>query len=361
MAGGYSGPTVAQGRVYVTNRLVEPAEVERIHCFDERDGSNIWTHSYDCSYSGVDYTDGPRASVTINDGRAYALGTMGDFFCLDAGAGKVLWQKKLADEYNIQMPIWGIAAAPLVEGDLVILQIGGKQACLVAFDKRSGRQRWTALDDRASYSAPIVIEQAGKRVLVCWTGDNVVGLDPQTGKSYWKEPFDVSRMVISIATPVLDNDRLFVSSFYDGSLMLKLDRDKPAVEKLWRRHGFDEKHTDSLHCVLSTPYLDGDHVYGVDSYGELRCLDAATGDRVWESLEAGPHVPLGNDPHGPQRQKNLDVQRAGAIAHRRTDARGIPRNQPGPAHRADAGTVGTPQRRLLVASRLRQSAGLRPQ
>ena len=196
MAGGYSGPTVAQGRVYVTDRLVEPAEVERIHCFDERDGSNIWTHSYDCSYSGVDYTDGPRASVTIDDGRAYALGTMGDFVCLDAADGKVLWQKNLADEYNIHMPIWGIAAAPLVDGDLVIVQIGGKRACLVAFDKRTGRQRWRALDDRASYSAPIIIEQAGKRVLVCWTGDNVVGLDPPTGKVYWKYPFDASRMVI---------------------------------------------------------------------------------------------------------------------------------------------------------------------
>ena len=75
--------------------------------------------------------------------------------------------------------------------------------------------------------------------------------------------------------------------------MLKLDRDKPAVEQLWRRQGRDEKHTDSLHAVLSTPYIDGDYVYGVDSYGELRCLTAATGDRVWESLKAGPKVRWG--------------------------------------------------------------------
>ena len=168
------------------------SEVERIHCFDWRDGNELWTHTYDCPYAGVGYPDGPRASVTIDDGRAYALGTMGNFFCLDAASGKVLWQKDLADEYEIQMPIWGIAAAPLVEGDLVIVQIGGKEACLVAFDKRSGQQRWTALDDRASYSAPIMIEQAGKRVLVCWTGDNVVGLDPQSGNVYWKHPFDIS-------------------------------------------------------------------------------------------------------------------------------------------------------------------------
>lgn len=97
-------------------------------------------------------------------------------------------------------------------------------------------------------------------------------------------------MVISIVTPAVEGDRLFVSSFYDGSMMLKLDRQKPAIEQLWCRQGRDEQHTDSLHAVLSNPYLDGDYVYGVDSYGELRCLSAATGDRVWENLTAGPNV-----------------------------------------------------------------------
>jgi outer membrane protein assembly factor BamB len=293
VAGGYSGPTVADGRVYVTDRLVEPTQIERVHCFDWRDGKELWSHVYDCTYDGVGYTDGPRASVTVEDGRAYALGTMGNLFCLDAASGKVLWQKEPGKDYEIEMPIWGIASAPLVEGDLVIVQIGARDACLMAFDKRSGKQRWTALDDRASYSAPIMIEQGGKRVLVCWTGDNVVGLDPQSGKVYWKEPFKPTRMVISIATPAVGGDRLLVSSFYDGSLMLKLDRKKPAVESLWRRLGRDELHTDSLHAVLSTPYIDGDYIYGVDSHGELRCLAAATGERVWESLKAGPKVRWG--------------------------------------------------------------------
>ena len=292
VAGGYSGPTVADGRVYVTDRLSEPNQVERVHCFDWRDGKEIWSHSYDCRYVGVGYTDGPRASVTVDDGRAYALGTMGHFFCFDAATGKLLWQKEPDKDYDIEMPIWGIAAAPLVEGDLVIVQIG-RGACLMAFDRRSGEQRWTALDDRASYSAPIMIEQGGKRVLVCWTGDNVVGLDPQSGSAYWTHPFKISRMVISIVTPAVEGDRLFVSSFYDGSMMLKLDRQKPAIEQLWCRQGRDEQHTDSLHAVLSNPYLDGDYVYGVDSYGELRCLSAATGDRVWENLTAGPNVRWG--------------------------------------------------------------------
>ncbi|HTU24786.1 MAG TPA: PQQ-binding-like beta-propeller repeat protein, partial [Pirellulales bacterium] len=201
VAGGYSGPTVADGRVYVTDRLAEPNQTERVHCFDWRDGKPLWVHAYECPYVGVGYPDGPRASVTVEDGRAYALGTMGNLFCLDAAKGTVLWQKEPDKDYEIEMPIWGIASAPLVEKDLLIVQIGARGACLMAFDKRTGERRWSALDDRASYSAPIIIEQGGKRVLVCWTGDNVVGLDPQSGEVYWKSPFEPTRMVISIATP----------------------------------------------------------------------------------------------------------------------------------------------------------------
>ena len=95
--------------------------------------------------------------------------------------------------------------------------------------------------------------------------------------------------MINIATPVLEKDRLFFTSFYDGSLMLELCKPTSRrVEQLWRRSGRDEQHTDSLHSIISTPYLEGDYVYGVDSYGEFRCLDAKTGDRVWENLQPTP-------------------------------------------------------------------------
>jgi outer membrane protein assembly factor BamB len=219
---------------------------------------------------------------------------MGHLFCFDAASGRVLWSKDCNQQYKIEMPIWGIAASPIVVGDLLIAQIGGEGACLVAFDKASGQERWRALDDRASYSAPILIEQAGKQVLVCWTGDNVVGLDPASGKGHWKHPFKPNKMVINISTPVLEGDRMFMTAFYDGSLMLKVHPDKLAVEPLWRRQGIDEKQTDALHSIIATPYFEGDYVYGVDSYGELRCLDANTGDRVWESLEATPKARWSN-------------------------------------------------------------------
>ena len=288
IASGYSGPTVGQGRVYVTDRLSEPKQIERVHCFNAADGQHIWTHEYACVYRQVGYEAGPRASVLIDGGRAYALGTMGHLLCLDAAKGDLLWGKNLNDLYRIRMPIWGIASSPLVEEDLLIVQIGGVDACLVAFDKRSGAERWKALADRASYSAPIVIEQAGQRVLVCWTGDRIVGLDPQTGQLLWEVSFSPVKMVIAIGSPVFHNDYLFVSGFYDGSMLLRLDRSRLAAKKLWHRRGQNEKSTDSLHSIISTPLLMGDHVYGVDSYGELRCLEMTSGDRVWESDKAVP-------------------------------------------------------------------------
>jgi len=125
IAGGYSGPTVAEGLVYVTDSLTEPARIERVHCFDAMTGGEIWSHSYKCDYGKVGYRTGPRASVTIDEGRAYSLGTTGQFFCFDAKNGKVLWGKDLNAEYKIRMPYWGISGSPLIEEGLVIVQIGG--------------------------------------------------------------------------------------------------------------------------------------------------------------------------------------------------------------------------------------------
>lgn len=289
---GYSGPTVAEGRVYVTDRGLEGArgEEERVLCVDEKTGDPLWVHAYPVRYE-IGYGAGPRASVTVADGHAFAVGAMGHFHCFDAATGEILWMHDLHEEYEIEMPMWGIAGAPLVYDDLVIQHTGGaKGACVVAFDIKTGRERWRSLDDRAGYSAPIVIQQADRDVVVCWTGDSVSGLAPDDGSVLWRFPFPPQQMPIGIGTPITDGQRLFVSSFYDGSLMLRLKQDTTDVELLWRKVGRDERNTEALHAMIGTPLIKGDYLYGVDSYGQLRCLDARTGERIWEDLTAVPQA-----------------------------------------------------------------------
>lgn len=291
---GYSAPTIAKGRVYVMDRVEEPDEIERVHCFSERDGERLWTHGYACPYERVSYKAGPRCSVLVHEGRAYSLGTMGHLHCLDAEKGEVLWSKDLDEEYSVQLPIWGISASPIVEGKLLIVPVCGKDAYLVAFDLESGAEKWKAFSDRGNYAAPIVIDQGGKRVLVSWSGDRILGVDPANGALHWEYAYPPKRMPLGCASPVLHGDTLFFTGFYDGSLMLRLvvregdGAPQLDVEKVWHRRGNNERNTDGLHSIISTPLLLGEHIYGVDSYGELRCLKQSDGVRVWENRTAVP-------------------------------------------------------------------------
>jgi outer membrane protein assembly factor BamB len=283
---GYSGPTVAAGKVFLTDLVEEPVQTEGVLCFDQETGRKLWEFRYECPYEGVGYPAGPRASVVYEDGKVWSLGTMGHFYCFDAASGKILWHRDLNREYEIVMPIWGIAATPLIEGNKIIVQTGGsKNAAVVAFDKNSGRELWRNLDDKASYSAPVIFEKNGTRVLVVWTEDHLAGMNPATGEVHWKFPWKL-KMGMGISTPVLSDDYLFVSAFYNGSLLVYLGDDYTTAEKVWQREGKSERETDALHCVMNTAVIDGQYIYGVDSYGELRCLDLTTGNRVWEDLSA---------------------------------------------------------------------------
>jgi len=286
---GYSGPVVADDYVYVTDRVTKPEQKERVHCVDMVNGKKLWTFEYPCAYANISYTAGPRACPLVADSNVYTLGAMGHLFCLDAITGTKIWSRDLQKDYQIRMPHWGIAAAPLLYRDLLILQIGGKDgACVVALDKDSGEEEWRALNDRACYSSPILIEQAGRDTVLVWTADSVAALDPNDGDVRWRYPWAPRNMPIGVATPVVQGDRMFLTSFYDGALMLRIDPDRFGYEVLWHRVGRSENDTDGLHSIISTPVFEGNYIYGVDSYGQLRCLDASNGDRVWEDQTAVP-------------------------------------------------------------------------
>jgi outer membrane protein assembly factor BamB len=289
VGGGYSGPTVAAGRVYLTDRLTEPTEVERVLCFDWATGANLWSVTYDCVYADFEYKAGPRASVTVHEGRAYALGSAGHLHALDAADGRVLWKRDLRREHQIRMPEWGIAASPLIEGDTIITQIGGAgEGCVIGLDLRTGQDRWRALPDKAAYAAPIAVEQAGRRVVILCLADRVVGLAPETGALLWSYEMPGSTWPITIATPVIQGDLLFVTTAHVGAALLRLRADAPAVEEVWRRDGRKSRSADTLHSVIPTPLLMNGQIFGVHGRGELRCLELMTGRRLWEETRAMP-------------------------------------------------------------------------
>jgi outer membrane protein assembly factor BamB len=125
----------------------------------------------------------------------------------------------------------------------------------------------------------------GKRHLIVWHPRSITGLEPETGKQLWDVPYSV-KVGLSIATPRNVGDRIFVTSFYNGPRMLKIGEDGTSAQILWRGHSDSEIKTDGLHSIIPTPVFDGSNIYGVCSYGQLRCLDASNGKRVWETLAA---------------------------------------------------------------------------
>ncbi len=285
--GGFAGPAVAGGRVFVTD--FEPATglkgTERALCLDEKTGKILWTHAWPANYAGISYPLGPRATPTVDGDRVYVLGAAGTLICLKASTGDLVWRKDYVKDYGTQMPTWGIAGAPLVDGNRLIAIVGGEpNAKVIAIDKMTGKEIWRALpsDTEPGYCQPVIFQVGGVRQLVIWHPSGVASLDPATGRILWQQPFAV-HLGMTLATPVLSGSRLFVSSFYNGSLLLDLAGVSARI--LWKGKSSSEIDTDGLHAVINTPVIDGEYIYGICSYGQFRCLDLKTGARVWETME----------------------------------------------------------------------------
>ena len=299
IGGGYTGPAVAGGRVFVMDRQLAAGTkdarsapgrpgipgTERVLCLDEADGRILWKHEYDCPYT-MAYAGGPRATPLVAGGKVYTLGGEGNLLCLDVSDGKVLWSHDFKTEFHARTPTWGFAGHPLLDGGKLICLAGGEGSVAVAFDKDTGREIWRALSAREpGYCPPTIITAGGARQLIIWHPESVNSLDPETGKPYWSHPWSI-RAGLSIATPRQAGDLLLLSSFYTSSRCFRLDAAKPAATLLWQGTRNSEMQTDTLHSLMSTPFIEDGHIYGVCSYGQLRCLKLDTGERVWETFAA---------------------------------------------------------------------------
>ena len=302
---GYCGPAVAGGRLFMLDRTAGkmaerkkgdrsapeiPGE-ERVLCLDAHTGQKFWEHTYKRPYR-IDYPAGPRATPVVAGGRVFTLGAMGDLRCLDTTDSRLLWSVNFMTNFHAEPPMWGWAAHPLLDGERLICLVGGTNSAVVAFHKDTGKELWRALTaQEIGYAPPMIYQVGGKRELIIWHPDVVASLEPETGKVLWEQKYPVEgkpqRPEVTIATPRFDGTRLFVSSYYQGSLMLELRGEPTSAKVLWNRKSSKQSEmNDGLHTVLGTPVLKDGFIYGVCGFGELRCLDAATGDRQWETYAA---------------------------------------------------------------------------
>jgi outer membrane protein assembly factor BamB len=278
VGGGWPSPVVTQGRVFVFDvELIKPTAKERVHCFDEKTGKVLWVFKYDEPYGDWAYVPergaGPTATPIVEGDRIYTLGASGHTHCLDVKTGKIIWEKNLGREYQIAE--MSCRPSPLIDGPLLIVFTGAKPgASVIALDKKTGKEIWKALDDLVSNSSPIIITAGGKRQLIVWSNNALSSLDPANGYLYWREAMSTSGND-SAATPVFDANRLLVSG-----LMVDASASPPAAHILWPEIRAPSKRILSN---TSTAVFRGDYIYSARGYGELVCLEAATGKQIWST------------------------------------------------------------------------------
>lgn len=290
VAGGYSGPAVAAGKVFVTDYTTadnvkianferkEFSGIESVRCLDEKTGNEIWKHEYPVKYT-ISYPAGPRCTPIYENGKLYTLGAEGDLFCFDVASGKIDWHKSLIKEYKTKAALWGYAAHPLIDGGHIITLAGGAGSHVVAFNKKSGQEVWKAQSaPEQGYSPPTIMTFGTTRVLLLLKPNAVAGVDPATGKEFWSVPYTATSNSI-IMSPIRYEDYIYVAGYSGKSLLLKSSPDGKQVEVVW------ENKKGAISPVNVQPFLDGNVLYGLTGRGPLIALELPEGKQLWQTTE----------------------------------------------------------------------------
>ena len=267
---GYSGLSIAQGKIYT---MFAEGDDEFVICLNASDGVEVWRFR-----SGTKFTeqrgDGPRSMPSVHGDSVFALGTEGKLYALDAHDGTKLWSHNFVEEFDSKIPTWGFSSSPLIEGDLLIVEAGGKdEKAIVAFDKKSGNVVWANHTDEVGYSSPIPIDFGGVRQIIFLTSKTLLSLAPENGQIYWKYSWPEG---INIATPIfVPDDKIFISASYDkGAVLLRMvaDEDGIGIEEVWKSRVMKNHFNSSV--------LQDDYLYGFDN-AILTCIEANTGEEQW--------------------------------------------------------------------------------
>ncbi len=267
---GFSSVTVSKERVFT---MGNDGKQDTVFCFDANTGSPAWKYSYAAPIDPKYYEGGPSSTPTVDGDRVYMLSKRGLLHCLGTADGKVIWSKDLMAALGAKMPTWGFAGSPLVEGNLIIVNVG---TAGTALDKATGNVVWTSGKTASGYSSPVPFKVGSERYVVLFLAEAVAALSVIDGKEFWRHKWQ-TEYDVNAADPIVASDQVFVSSGYDrGGALLKIVG--KSVSVVWENKNM-RNHFNS--CVL----IDG-HLFGFDD-ADFKCLDLNTGEVKWKESGLG--------------------------------------------------------------------------
>ena len=301
---GYSTPSVVGARIYLmSNRGMEN---EFVQALSTQNGKPIWTTRV--GNVGNPNQDPPypkaRSTPTVDGDFIYALGSDGDFVCLEASSGKVQWQKSLRKEFDGKPGEWAYAESPLVDGDVLVVTPGGAQATMAALNKKTGAVIWKSAvpgGDQAGYASAIVVQAGGRKQYVQFLEKGIVGVDAKTGQFLWRYK-EVAKGPAQAFTPVARGEYVYggALSVGGGAVRLKPDGAGVAAEQVYFARG--------LPNGFGGAALLGDYLYGTRIAGQgLVAVEFTTGKIKWQAESTGSGSVAYADGHIYLHEENGDM------------------------------------------------------
>jgi outer membrane protein assembly factor BamB len=290
---GFSGVAIASNRVIVFHRKDDQVQVEAIHAAT---GKVLWQTDFLAHYRGGANADqGPRCVPLVYKGHVYVYGAAGDLHCMQLEDGKKTWSRATYEDFDGDEGYFGAGSTPIVAGGNLLVNVGGKDnAGLVAFDLLTGKTRWQATAEAASYSSPTLATLGGREHAVFVTRMNVIAVDPENGKTAFQFPFGKRGPTVNAATPLVIGNKLFVTASYQVGARTVQFGPGSKLTDLWASD-------DIISSQYSTAVHHQGHLYGFHGRedigrGSLRCVELATGKLKWsqDGLSVG-HVIASGD------------------------------------------------------------------
>lgn len=295
----YGIGAVSRGRYFQFDRQ---GRVARVICMNAETGEEIWVYEYPTDYRDMyGYNGGPRCSPIVDGDRLYAFGVEGKIVCLRVTDGKLIWERNTSEKYNVQQNFFGVGSNPIVYGDLLITMIGGSppdlrlplgaldaakgnQSGIVAFDKRTGQEKYAITDELASYASLKLAKIGGRDWCFAFARGGLVGFHPGTGKVDFQYPWR-ARILESVnaSVPVVVGDQVFISETYGpGASLLSVSPGESKV--LWKDN--DRLRTKAFQAHWNTPIHRDGYLYGSSGRHEynalLRCIEWKSGKVMWD-------------------------------------------------------------------------------